>query len=128
MIRVTAALLFNDDKILIAKRKPEGHLPLYWEFPGGKIDTGETPQQSLAREIKEELGITIEVGEHFETVFHEYTRGKIELMAYKAEWLDGEISLMEHVDYRWVPIEELGDYELSPADVPIAKKLQTTQK
>jgi 8-oxo-dGTP diphosphatase len=123
IIRVTAAILMNEEKVFIAKRKAEGHLPLHWEFPGGKVNDGETPEQSLTREIREELGIKIKVLEHFETVFHEYIRGKIELMAFYVEWLGGEIKLTEHVEYRWVAVEELSDYELSPADLPIARKL-----
>ena len=83
---VTAAIIVKDGKVLIAKRKPTDKLPDKWEFPGGKIEPDETPRDCLAREMKEEFGITVSVGEFLgESVYH-YEHGAIRLLAYRACW------------------------------------------
>lgn len=123
MKRVTAAILINNSKVLIAKRKATEKLGNMWEFPGGKIENGETPEECLQREIKEEFNIDIEADKFFgESIYH-YEHGTIQLLAYFASWKNGDLSPTVHEEYRWVPIEDLSKFEFLPADIPLVKKL-----
>lgn len=122
-IEVTAAILMYHGKVLIAKRGAGGPTGGMWEFPGGKIEAGETPEQCLEREMLEEFGILVKVVEFFgESVYH-YHNGTIKLLAYLTSWQSGELVPTVHADYRWVAAEELKDFELAPADIPLANKL-----
>jgi len=121
--RVTAAILINDEKIMIAKRKSTGKLPNKWEFPGGKIENNETPEQCLRREMKEEFDIDVSVGEYLGSSIYHYDHISIELLAYRANWEGGNISLKDHDEYLWVPFNKLQEFNLAPADIPIAKKV-----
>ena len=123
MKRVTAAIIMQDGKVLIAQRAREDRLALKWEFPGGKVEEGETPEFCLVREIKEELGLDIHVVEHFVTNIYPYETGTIELMAFFAVVLGGAMRLNVHADARWIFVQELKDYDFAPADVPIGTKL-----
>ncbi|MCX5831617.1 MAG: (deoxy)nucleoside triphosphate pyrophosphohydrolase [Deltaproteobacteria bacterium] len=123
MKKVTAAILVHNGKILIAKRKKNDPLKGKWEFPGGTVEYGETPEKCLRREIKEELDIDIDVGEFFGESIYQYDYGSIQLLAYRAYWITGEIGLMEHDDYEWVHIDRLNQYDLAPADIPLAEKI-----
>lgn len=123
MKRVTAAIIMQDGKVLIAQRAREDRLALKWEFPGGKVEAGETPEACLAREIKEELGLDIKVTEHFMTNGFPYETGVIELMAFFGVILGGTMSLNVHADAKWVFTQEMINYDFAPADVPIVKKL-----
>ena len=123
-IRVTAALLRDaEGRLLVARRAPGRHLAGAWEFPGGKIEPGEAPEACLARELHEELGITVEVGAHFSTTTHAYEKGAIELLAYEVRWTGGELVLRDHDALAWLRADELGSIALAPADVPIAQAL-----
>jgi 8-oxo-dGTP diphosphatase len=102
MKEVTAAILMKDGKVLIAQRAEDQKLGGKWEFPGGKVEFGETPEECLKREIKEELGIDIEVNEFFAESIYQYDTGAIKLLAYKVQWLDGEYELTEHSQIEWV--------------------------
>lgn len=95
----------------------------YWEFPGGKIEPGETPQDALARELREELQVEARVGEHVETTAYEYDFGIVELSTYRCELISGEPTLTEHSDMRWVPVEDLMELNWAPADIPAVEKL-----
>ncbi|QZY54929.1 8-oxo-dGTP diphosphatase MutT [Crassaminicella profunda] len=118
MIHVVAGILINEkEEILIAKRKEEKHLGGYWEFPGGKIEAGETPEQSLIRELKEEMHIEIKIKNYFGENVYEYQRGMIKLIAYTCEIVKGKIILTDHSEYKWVKKEDLNQYELAPADI-----------
>jgi 8-oxo-dGTP diphosphatase len=121
---VTAAILQREGKTLLTRR-PEGtrHGGL-WEFPGGKLDPGESPQEGLQREIREELGLEIRVGEIFDVVYHRYDWGAILLLAYRCEPLGGEIRNLQVAEHRWVDPAELGDYPILPADRPLIARLQ----
>jgi len=122
---VSAAIIVNGDKILIAQRGPKYKLEFKWEFPGGGIEDGETPEECIVREIFEELNIKIRVDKFFDQSFYEYPHAQILLLAYIATWVSGEITLNdEHIGYRWVTVEELADYDFSPADIPLVQKLR----
>lgn len=121
---VTAAIIIQDDKILITRRAPGQNLAGKWEFPGGKIEPGETPEICLARELEEELAITVLVGERFGESIYEYDRGTIRLLAYRAEILGGDIALSVHDSYSWESFSDLDRYDFAPADIPLVRKLQ----
>ena len=123
MIDVTAAILVKDGKILIAKRKPEDKQPGKWEFPGGKIEAGESAQECLKREMQEEFGIEVRVGKFKgESVYH-YPHGSIRLLAYLAEWQAGDLALKDHTDYAWAQCDRLAEFDFAPADLPFVHKL-----
>jgi 8-oxo-dGTP diphosphatase len=124
MTKVTAAIIVENDKVLIAKRKPTAKLANLWEFPGGKIEDGETPEQCLKRELHEEFEIDVEVGEHLGTSEHEYDFGTIELMAYRTRVIRGEMKLNDHAEVAWVEAEGLGRYEFAPADIPFVDMIR----
>lgn len=108
---------------MITKRKKDDPLKGKWEFPGGKLEYGETPEQCLRREIKEELDIDVDVGEFIGESIYQYNHGAIQLLAYRAYWITGEIALLAHEDYEWVNIGNLHEYDLAPADIPIAEEI-----
>tara|TARA_Y100001970_G_C14204157_1_gene842898 strand:- start:1830 stop:2204 length:375 start_codon:yes stop_codon:yes gene_type:complete len=123
-LKVTAAVLKKEGKYLIAKRKKNDILGGLWEFPGGKIEEGETAEECLKREIKEELNIIVEVNELILSKIHKYPRGYFELIAFKVKYISGKIILNEHDDYKWVTYKQLKMYNFSPADIPIIDKLK----
>lgn len=124
MKTVTAAILIHQGKILIARREKKDELAGCWEFPGGTLETGESPEYCLARELREEFAIEIKVGSFLgESIYH-YDHGAICLLAYLACWTDGALDCRVHDQYAWVEVQELGDYEFSPADVPFVQILQ----
>lgn len=123
MIEVSAAIIHKGETILIAQRNRHKAQGLMWEFPGGKLEANESAQESLVREIKEELNIDIEVGERFGENIHEYPAGTIKLIAFYAQWISGDLKPTEHENIRWVKIKELNDFEFAPADVPFVEKL-----
>ena len=123
-IRVTAAILVHNGRILIAQRRSPDSLAGKWEFPGGKIEAHETPRQCLVREMKEEFGIDVAVGEFFEKSLYHDESGKIQLLAYHTVWKSGRIALKAHAAIRWVSVNQMQAIEFAPADIPIAVKLQ----
>jgi 8-oxo-dGTP diphosphatase len=125
LTKVTAAILVRDDAIFIAKRGPEGRFAHRWEFPGGKIEPGESPEECLAREMAEEFAIDVSVGEFFTESLHTFTGGQILVLAYFCRWAGGDILPVEHEEYRWVAASELGGYDFAPADAPIAARLMS---
>ncbi|HEY5672972.1 MAG TPA: (deoxy)nucleoside triphosphate pyrophosphohydrolase [Malonomonas sp.] len=122
-LAVCAAVIEQQGKILLTQRladKPHGGL---WEFPGGKIEPGESPHQSLRREIREELAIEISVGPVVESAYHHYDWGNVLILAYRCRWLSGTIQQLEVADHHWVAPEQLGRYQILPADLPIVAKI-----
>ncbi len=123
-IQVCAAVILHQNKVLLTLRPNNKQLGGYWEFPGGKIEEGESPQFALKRELQEELDIKIVVGPLLETVDYSYEWGKVLILAYLCTWEGGEIRHLEVADHRWVAPENLLDYDILAADQPIIKKLQ----
>jgi len=126
MIKVLAGIIEKDGKILIARRKPETNLAGKWEFPGGKLEQGETPEECLYREILEELGIKIQLGEYYCTSKYCYEHISIELLVYKALYQSGNIVLTDHDEAEWVSITELKNYDFAEADITVVNKLIET--
>lgn len=123
IINVVGAVLTNGDKILAARRGQSMSLPGMWEFPGGKIEPNETPQDALRRELEEELMCTAEVGAHLETTQYEYDFGIVILSTYFCQLLKGEPQLTEHSEITWLPVQELGSLDWAPADIPAVERL-----
>lgn len=117
-INVVGAVIVDDGKILCAQRGPEGSLPDMWEFPGGKIESGETPREALQREITEELECTVEVGNEVTTTTYEYDFGVVTLTTFFCELTAGAPRLTEHADVVWLRPAELGALTWAPADIP----------
>ena len=124
VVQVTAAILEHNGRIIIARRGPGDHLAGMWELPGGKVEPGESPQQCLARELREEFNLTVSVGECLGTSIHRYDHMTIELLAYRVIWESGKPVALVHADYRWAAPRELKNYEFSPADLPFVHKLE----
>jgi 8-oxo-dGTP diphosphatase len=117
-LEVVGAVIVRDGEILCARRGPGGETGGLWEFPGGKVEPGETPQQALRREIAEELGCTITVGDHLTTTTHEYAEVTIVLATYRCALVDGTPVPTEHTELTWLPPSELACLAWAPADVP----------
>ena len=126
MTEVVAALVWENDRFLICQRPVHKARGLLWEFVGGKVEHGETPQQALIRECREELGVTISVGEVFMQVTHRYPDMEIHLTLFHAAIAQGSPQKLEHHDIRWITVDEIPQYDFCPADVVILHKLRTT--
>ena len=123
MIEVVAGIIYKEGKFLIAQRnlkKSQGGL---WEFPGGKVESGETKQEALKREIKEEFNADIKVGEFVGEIIHSYPDKEIKLNFYKAELIGETFELLEHEDCSWITKEEKDKYEFAGADQKIFELL-----
>ncbi|MRI84450.1 NUDIX domain-containing protein [Aerococcaceae bacterium WS4759] len=124
IIKVVGAILIKEGRILCAQRGGEKSLPFLWEFPGGKIEQGESPHQALIRELSEELLIEVELeATIFDAVSYEYDFGMVNLTTIIGKLKSGEPVLTEHQEIRWLSPEELFEVEWAPADIPIVKKL-----
>jgi A/G-specific adenine glycosylase len=121
---VTAGIIWRDDHLLITRRPPKGLLGGLWEFPGGKLEPGETLEGCLKREIREELGIAIEVGALLTSVDHAYTHFKITLHAFECRYRGGRLRLIGVDDYRWILPRELEKFALPAADHKIIALLK----
>jgi len=125
LVPVTAGIIRDHSgRVLLTQRPDKGHNALKWEFPGGKLRDDESPEVCLGREIQEELGIRVEVGEIFHVVHHRYRERSIILLAYNCRWEGGDIRLLEHKAYQWVEPPRLLSFDLAEADRHIAKKVE----
>ena len=124
-LAVCAAVIEHRGTILLTQRPADKQQGGFWEFPGGKIEAGESPHQALKREIREELAIEISVGPVLETVYHRYDWGTVLIIAYQCTWLAGEIKHLEVADHALVEPEKLSAYNILPADQPIIDTLQS---
>ena len=123
MVEVVAALIWDKDKFMICQRPSYKASPLLWEFVGGKVETGETKEQALIRECREELNVVVSVGEVFTEVVHEYPDITIHLTLFNAEICKGEPQMLEHNDIQWITPGEISNYPFCPADDEILKNL-----
>lgn len=122
-VRVVAAVIRKDDKIF-ATQRGYGEFKDGWEFPGGKIEEGETPEQALAREIKEELDTEIQVGKLIDTIEYDYPKFHLSMDCFWCEIMQGGLELKEHEAARWLSKEELYSVDWLPADVGVVEKIK----
>lgn len=123
-IQVVAAVIQNEQgELFCAQRSTNMTLPNFWEFPGGKIEEGESNAEALIREIKEELQCNIEVYEQIEDTFYEYNTWTIRLKTYWAKIINGKPILSEHAAFKWLPYEALQQLNWAPADIPTVRKV-----
>ena len=123
MTEVVAALIWQDDKFMICQRPAHKARGLLWEFVGGKVDPGETKEQALIRECKEELNILLSVGDVFMDVVHEYPDLTVHLTLFNATIAEGEPQKLEHNDIQWIALSKISNYGFCPADEEILKEL-----
>ena len=120
---VVAALIWNNDKFLICQRPAHKARGLLWEFVGGKVESGESKEQALVRECKEELDILLSVGDVFMDVIHEYPDITVHLTLFNATISEGEPQKLEHNDIQWIMPSEIPNFEFCPADDEILKQI-----
>ncbi|BCR04847.1 DNA mismatch repair protein MutT [Desulfuromonas versatilis] len=118
-LHVTCAIIEHDGHVLAAQRSAEMSLPLKWEFPGGKIDPGESPEECLRRELMEEMAIAVNVGKKLPASTHQYPKFAVTLHPFLCSIESGEIVLHEHAAITWLPPEELHTLDWAEADLPI---------
>lgn len=123
MTEVAAALIWNNDKFMICRRPAHKSNALLWEFVGGKLEPGETKQEALIRECREELNITVDVGEEFFDVVHQYPDILVHLTLFNATIAEGTPELLEHCDLKWITPKEIPQYTFCPADKDILEKI-----
>ena len=127
-IRVVAAIIKavndNGEPIIFATQRGYGDFKGGWEFPGGKIEEGETPQQALVREIKEELEATIKVGDLIETIEYDYPTFHLSMDCFWCEVIDGELKLLEAEAAKWLTKDTLYDVQWLPADITLVEKIK----
>lgn len=128
MTEVVAALIRDGDRFMICRRPAGKARGTLWEFVGGKVEPGETKEQALVRECREELAVTVSVGEEFMAVAYAYPDITVHLTLFCAAIVRGAPQKLEHSDIRWITADEIPQYEFCPADMPILKKLSEQGK
>ena len=124
MTEVVAALIWQGDRFMACQRPAHKARGLQWEFVGGKVEPGETKEQALVRECREELAVTVEVGDVFMDVVHTYTDLTVHLTLFHASIAEGIPQKLEHCDIRWITVEEIQEYDFCPADQVILDRLR----
>jgi len=122
LLRVTCAIIRNKNRVLVVKRSNKMNLPLKWEFPGGKIENGESEEECIIREIKEELSIDIQLLKKLHSSYFDYPNLSIELIPFVANQIRGQIQLNEHVEFKYLAKDKLLDLDWAAADIPIVKE------
>lgn len=125
MIQVTAAIIQKENRCLIAQRRSDGKLPLKWEFPGGKVESGETFEECLARELHEEFGVRATVKNFICRNQHKYEHMMVEVNFYEVELPAQELQLNDHADIAWVHWDEMALYDLVEADKEVVARLRS---
>jgi 8-oxo-dGTP diphosphatase len=125
-IIVTAAIMVKANKVFAARRNSGSHMAGFWEFPGGKIEADETPEQCLERELFEEFGIATKVGNYFGDSVYDYGTKTIHLLAYLVTHISGDFQLMAHDKLRWLSLDELDQVKWAPADIPLVELCRTS--
>lgn len=123
MVEVVAALIWKNGKFMICQRPAHKARGLLWEFVGGKVEPGETKEQALVRECREELAVTVAVQDEFMSLVHEYPDITIHLTVFNAYIAEGVPQLLEYNDIRWIPPKEIKNYDFCPADNKILEKI-----
>ena len=123
MTEVVAALIWQGDRFMICQRPENKARGLLWEFVGGKVEPGETKEQALMRECREELAVTLSVGDVFMEVVHEYPDITVHLTLFQATIVEGVPQKLEHKDIRWITPSEISEYDFCPADEAILQKI-----
>ncbi len=123
---IVAAFIYENGKFLICQRPQGKARALLWEFAGGKVETGESNEQALARECLEELAVIVEVGTLFYSHSHEYEDIIVNLFIYHTKIIGGQIQKLEHNDIRWITPQETDNYEFCPADVDVLRLIKET--
>jgi mutator protein MutT len=123
MIIVTAAIIRNADQILLTRRRPDADLPDLWEFPGGKVEAGESLIEALHREIREELDVAIDVGDEYYATTHHYLTKSVELHFFNCRITLGEPRALEVAEFRWEKPDDLGSYKFPEADRELIDRL-----
>ena len=121
MLEVVCGIIHKEDKVFIARKKEGKTLAGFWEFPGGKIEKNESPEEALKRELKEELGMIVSLQGYLGTNLHQYSSKQIKLIAIKCLFIKATLNLIDHDEFRWVTPSELNNYKISPADIPLIK-------
>jgi len=122
-IKVAAAIILENNKVLIAQRPLDKHKGGYWEFPGGKIEAGESAEQALAREIFEEINLHIESPEEFQRIEFDYPEKSVSLIFFKVEKYSGEPHGREGQPVEWVDIDVISQYQFPEANLPVVERL-----
>lgn len=123
-IIVAAAVIIEDGRVLLTRRNEGQHLAGMWEFPGGKLEDGESPEEALVRECREECGIEVGVAEVLDVTHHRYPEKDVLLLFYRCELRAGEVRHLQVADHAWVAPGDLGAYALPPADLRVVTRIQ----
>lgn len=124
--KLVVAGLIRDDRgrILLTKRRPDQALPNQWEFPGGKLEPGESPLAALHRELREEIGVAVEIGTVWEALFHAYPDFDLLMLVYPCRIIEGEPLPLEVAAAEWTTVDGLASYDILPADLPLVERLR----
>ncbi len=123
MIVVSAGIIARSGRILLSQRRPDRALALKWEFPGGKVEKGESPQDALERELREELGIQTRTGRIYDSVFQHREGSDLLILFYHSSWISGEVSCLDCTDAVWAEPDRMLQYDLAEADRGVAERL-----
>jgi mutator protein MutT len=122
-VLVAAAVVFREGRVLLTKRLAKAHLAGMWEFPGGKVEPKEAPEDAVVRELREECGVTVRVVDLMDATFHSYPERDVLVLFYECALDAGEVEHLGVADHVWCEAKDIGQYELPPADVRVVAKI-----